>query len=559
MEPSKNPRKLSPMVWLGFAVVQSLRAVLGIGWIFLRGIFRMLWYMLRQAGRFFVFLWTHTVVSFQEHNRPVREAVQLVKNAKQEKNASISKKILRLLSIYIFGEYGILRTGFNYILPVVALLFLAAIIRYGLGLEYAISVVCNGEELGIISNESEFEKAEKEVTQRLSTSDTAVDLNFQPSYTLKIVSEDDQYVDAQTLANKLLESSAFSLSQAYGVYVDGEFVGAVENPNAVSERMEQELSEYAATIEAGADEIYFTKEVTFEEGKYLTETVMPVSQMIAKLTEAEEEPGRYVVQSSDTPLLIAIKHHMTLEELEHLNPQLKRSCIEGSLVRVVSEKRFIPIAYTKTLTVTKYIDYSTVEVETSALNLGTKHILSKGEFGEKTSMILVTYIDGVESQRVLLSSAITKKPVPEQIGIGTYTPQPDSTSTVLYGTGEFGWPLNGGFISDPFISDRNHKGLDIAADYGTEIYAAQDGVVEEAGWNSGGYGNLVVIDHDNNYRTFYGHCSSVVAYAGQHVKKGQLIAYVGSTGDSTGNHLHFEVRLNNMCQNPEEYLRVNAD
>ena len=171
----------------------------------------------------------------------------------------------------------------------------------------------------------------------------------------------------------------------------------------------------------------------------------------------------------------------------------------------------------------------------------------------------MTYVDGTEESRKVLSTAITKLPVPEQIGIGTYSAQPASSRTKLSGSGQFGWPVNGGYISDHFGGERKHKGLDIAAPTGTEIYAAEGGTVYRAGYNPGGYGINVIIDHENGYRTLYGHCSDVVAYAGQVVEKGQLIAYVGSTGDSTGPHCHFEVRINNICQNPEDYLRVNAD
>lgn len=110
-----------------------------------------------------------------------------------------------------------------------------------------------------------------------------------------------------------------------------------------------------------------------------------------------------------------------------------------------------------------------------------------------------------------ISSEITKEPVVEQIGIGTYSAHPDEGVMELYGSGEFGWPVDGGWISDTFISDRNHKGLDIAAPGGTDIYAAADGVVISAGWNPGGYGYFVQIDHLNGYQTVYGHMSTVFA------------------------------------------------
>ena len=229
------------------------------------------------------------------------------------------------------------------------------------------------------------------------------------------------------------------------------------------------------------------------------------------------------------------------------------------MLKVKTVSRYIPIAHTKNMNLTSFIDYASVEVETSSLNLGERKVLSKGAIGEKISEVSITYVDGVEEERRVLRSAVTKEPVTEQIGIGTYSPEPASKDTVFYGSGMFGWPVDGGYISDGYISDRNHKGIDIAAPYGSDIYASEAGYVVTAGWNSGGYGYYVIIEHDNGYRTLYAHCSVVIAYEGQYVEKGQVIAKIGSTGNSTGNHLHYEVRLNNLCMDPGLYLRVNAD
>lgn len=104
------------------------------------------------------------------------------------------------------------------------------------------------------------------------------------------------------------------------------------------------------------------------------------------------------------------------------------------------------------------------------------------------------------------------------------------------------------------IRNHTHKGLDIAASNGTPIKAAADGVVTYAKYNSGGYGNLVKISHGNGVESYYGHCSKLYVKEGQTVKAGDTIAAVGSTGYSTGNHLHFEIRLNGTQVNPQNYL-----
>ena len=119
------------------------------------------------------------------------------------------------------------------------------------------------------------------------------------------------------------------------------------------------------------------------------------------------------------------------------------------------------------------------------------------------------------------------------------------------------WPASGE-VSSPFGlrwgGSDFHPGIDIANDYGTPIVAAASGTVTAAGWNSGGYGNMVDIDHGNGIWTRYGHAEAVVVTVGETVQKGQLIAYMGSTGFSTGPHVHYEVHANGELVNPILYL-----
>jgi LysM repeat protein len=125
------------------------------------------------------------------------------------------------------------------------------------------------------------------------------------------------------------------------------------------------------------------------------------------------------------------------------------------------------------------------------------------------------------------------------------------------GTGIFAWPTSGR-LTDRFgfrtFSGRWHNGLDISNGQGTPVYAADSGFVTFAGWQNNGYGNIVVIDHQNGFITYYAHLSTYYVSAGQSVAKGTLIAGMGSTGNSTGVHLHFEIRHKGARKNPEMYL-----
>lgn len=135
-----------------------------------------------------------------------------------------------------------------------------------------------------------------------------------------------------------------------------------------------------------------------------------------------------------------------------------------------------------------------------------------------------------------------------------------SDDNYVQGTGAMGWPCSGpitspfGYRTHPiFGTTIFHAGIDIGVDYGTPIHAADSGVVVYSGWISG-YGNAVIIDHGSGISTLYGHNQSLAVSEGQSVSKGSVIAYAGSTGNSTGPHCHFEVDVNGSPVNPMGYL-----
>ena len=205
----------------------------------------------------------------------------------------------------------------------------------------------------------------------------------------------------------------------------------------------------------------------------------------------------------------------------------------------------------------RYVDEVNYDIEytdDASMYKGDYKVTSAGEYGAADVVANVTYVNGEEIERTILSSVTLKEPVTEQRLQGTKE-RPN-----WYPTGTFRWPTTGritsyfgGRKSPGGIGSTNHKGIDIANSYGTAIYAADGGKVTYAGWMSG-YGYLVRIDHLNGYVTYYGHNSKLLVSAGQTVYKGQQIAKMGSTGNSTGNHCHFEVRYNGVAKNPLNFL-----
>ncbi len=130
---------------------------------------------------------------------------------------------------------------------------------------------------------------------------------------------------------------------------------------------------------------------------------------------------------------------------------------------------------------------------------------------------------------------------------------PISGGAVGYGT--FIWPANKHYLSGfDYTPSTNHFGIDVAGNEGEAVYATDAGVIVYAGWNNYGYGNMIMVDHGNNFQSLYGHLSAINVVCGQSVGQGDVIGAIGTTGHSSGPHLHFEIRSLSSFVNPHDVL-----
>ncbi len=192
--------------------------------------------------------------------------------------------------------------------------------------------------------------------------------------------------------------------------------------------------------------------------------------------------------------------------------------------------------------------YDTIELPDAEMYEGEKDIISEGVSGESYVEYTIVKHDGREVERYVSGTTPIKEQSNRVVKVGV-KPRPKGQAT-----GSFINPTQGS-LSSTFGArwSRQHKGIDISAPAGTAILASDGGTVIYADWMSG-YGNLVQIDHGNGYVTYYAHCSALYVSVGQPVTQGDMIAAVGSTGNSTGNHLHFEVRVGGTADNPLNYV-----
>ena len=414
------------------------------------------------------------------------------------------------------------------------------------------TVTYDGEVIGAVESQATAEAArsrlERITTRTLGESFTIDDSLIQ--YSSRLLKRQD-VVDGETFEEDLSEEIGL-VTPAYCLYVDGERIGATPYEGALEELMEQ-MKE--AVINEDTVSCSFAEDVEVRQEYVSTDEIMNLGYLAETLYSTKTAEVTYEVKKGDTWSEIAETHGLTSQQLKALNPGYDINKLQIGEVLTLSAS--VPYLTMTVVQRERYVDEVMYDIEytdTSSLYKGDYKITSAGQYGAADVVATVTYVNGEETERTVLSSVTLREPVTEQRLRGT------KERPTWHPTGTFRWPVSGrvtsyfgGRKSPGGIGSTNHKGIDIAAPRGTPVYAADGGTVTYAGWMSG-YGYLVRIDHGNGYVTYYGHNSSLTVSVGQHVYKGQQIARVGSTGNSTGNHCHFEVRYNGVAKNPLNYL-----
>ncbi|WP_235991647.1 peptidoglycan DD-metalloendopeptidase family protein [Metabacillus schmidteae] len=298
-------------------------------------------------------------------------------------------------------------------------------------------------------------------------------------------------------------------------------------------------------------DVSFTEDVTLETKKVLPEKIMTSQQGLNLLEKGTPVEKEYKVQEDDVLGEIASKHDLSLDKLLDLNPELKEDSVikPGDLLNVTVLKPYVKVQVQEEVYEKETIAYKTEIKEDSSVPKGEEEVTQNGQDGESLVHYTITKQNGSEIKQEILNEKVLKEPVNEMIIKGTKV-------IPSRGTGSLAWPAVGGYISSGLGQrwGKLHKGIDIARPSDRTIKAADNGRVISAGYN-GGYGNKVVVDHNNGMKTVYAHLSSISVKVGQVVSQGQKLGVMGSTGNSTGIHLHFEVYEDGNLKNPEDYLK----
>lgn len=458
---------------------------------------------------------------------------------------------------FIFGKSGIAVSLFNIAAPIVCAVFFFSIVSYASSLNYAVKLTVNGKFLGYIENEQVYYDAEAILKERINYLGSSESIRLEPEYSIELV-ENPKTLTKFQVADNMLRYSDLTVDYAYGFYLNGVFMGAMFDNSEVKATLEGILDRYRA--------VYPNAEVAFEDriecdtaGLYLSGSIIDTDWLISQLTGVQRQAGYYIVEDGDSHSLICDKLNLTMAQLELLNPGFADMSLHtGDRIKSRDEIPFLSVGVTVTENYELYVDYDTEYYYDATLYTGVSRVTTEGEPGRNSVSARVTYVNSIETKREITHTASISQPVTERIAQGT-KPTPESVySPEDAGYGKFIWPTEGGGISEPTFWDggySGHLGLDIVAYYSAPIFAGASGTVTFAGF-SNGFGNHVIIDHGDGVQTLYAHCSALYVTVGQQVTQGEFIAAMGATGWADGTHVHFEVIVNGVNQNPINYLET---
>lgn len=346
---------------------------------------------------------------------------------------------------------------------------------------------------------------------------------------------------------------------AYQFMVDGEvwFTVSASDKNSLENILRDYQEQYLANVDPNAQvkKILFVQDVQLVEVEIHPEEIDSLETAVEKIYAVEEEAVTIEIKKGDNLWTLSRTHNVSLQDLEILNPDINPEKIyPGDILVIKPFNPVLDVIIELENTIIEPIPFQIKYQKDNNLYTHQQRILREGVEGQKEVVYDITLLNGYQSNLLVKAEKILKEPTNALVQIGVRT------------TVSRGGKINFGVVSGTRISSHYgyrthpitgrrhfHTGLDIAAPHGNSVYAYTDGKVVEAGWN-GGYGLCVLIDHGNGLKTRYAHLSKIYVRVGQRVRTEERIGAVGTTGNSTGPHLHFEVIKNGRTQNPLNYI-----
>ncbi|WP_110930618.1 peptidoglycan DD-metalloendopeptidase family protein [Paenibacillus bouchesdurhonensis] len=433
-------------------------------------------------------------------------------------------------------------------------------------------VIIHDEEIGTIENEEQllalYERKEQEYAEKYPQADMVV--NTKEITTIEAKKYNAKIDTETTLAE--LDSRLTGYSRGVELKVDGKTIAIVKDQATANAILEQVKGKYIPNTSASSnvpkikllssnpnkkvnstgngikiESAEIVEDVTQVAVKTDPNKVLGAEEALQRIVEGSEAAITYTVREGDTISSIAKRYGVTQKELFAKNPGIQEKTLQiGTELNVKALKPALTVKTVELMSEEIVTEPEVIIQKSADMQAGKSKVIAEGQSGLKVMEYRLTKENGEVIAEEWLGQEVIKASSPRIIIKGT--------KIIGEGSGQFAWPVSGARMTSSYGErwGRTHKGIDLVSS-NRNILAADEGVVSFAGTKSG-YGNVIIINHNNGFETLYGHLSKISVEKGDVVEKGAKIGVMGSTGRSTGTHLHFEIHKNGTVQNPMKYL-----
>jgi len=463
------------------------------------------------------------------------------------------RQALRYLAQGIKKYSALVPRVLAYIVPACAALLFVSVVYTVLNYDYTLAVWVNDETVGYVENEQVFDNAKTSVDERINYAGTRqTSWEVQPTYTL---ATNSNVLDQHAMADAILRASSEEISEATALYLNGNLTAVTTEGNMLREYLQRQKAPYEEPDDP-TTRVEFDRAVELVDGVFFTESILNYGTVLQQLSGMGQQQMSDTVQEGDTLYLIAARNGLTLNELLSYNDGLteQTELVPGDTLIVKEERKALEIRIVKSIVHQEEIPYRVEEFESAEYAFGVTKTVQQGATGLKEVTQEITFdTEGNVLEVAFVSENVLREPVTQRIVKGTKLPE---GHTATYNGVTFRWPVPNYTYVSRWHGKDNHRGVDICAPAYTPIIAAASGVVTVAGWEAAGsnYGYSFIINHGNGYMTLYAHCIELYVTAGQYVEEGQVVAGLGSTGRSSGNHLHWEIRAGGQRLPPQNWF-----
>lgn len=426
------------------------------------------------------------------------------------------------------------------------------VVNYNTAYEYSY----NGKTLGVVKDKDDVLKITSLVSAALTEEkDVEVVMDGEDDIKFKrvaIIGSDIHVDTSEDVLRRLTYVGDINVN-GYGIVIDGETAAILDSEKTADSVIETIKSDYLNVNEnAIVEDAKFKESVEVKSIETDLENLQSEEEALNILRTGGTIQTMHKVQAGEIFAELAQQNGLSEEELLAQNPGVDPAKLEvDSELLIITPGPMLTMEASQLATYEEEIPFEVVETMTDEMYEGETEITVQGVNGVRVITARVESTNGQVTSTTPIVENVQSYPVTQEVMVGTAERPPS------VGDGKFIWPAAKGTfrITSEFGArwGRTHKGIDLACSPGTNVLAVDGGVVTFTGYY-GGFGKLVIIDHQNGYESYYAHNSQILVSVGDKVYEGYHIAESGNTGRSTGPHIHLEIHKNGVARNPRNYL-----